>query len=650
MHITDYLVRIAEEITDRPLPRFANRDEFLTWRQERQTQFHKMLGIDTYLHQPRTDLNTTITGTVQRDTYRIDKLYFESLPGLYVAANLYIPDQEEKPMPAILLLCGHATKQKVRYQEHARRFAQLGFVVLVLDTIQLGEVRGVHHGTYKHGWFHWISKGYTPAAVEVWNAIRGLDLLSELQEVDRDRLGVTGNSGGGAMTWWTACADDRVKVLAPSCGTGTIASHIREQTIDGHCDCMFPNNPYGWSLIEMYALVAPRPLLIATPDRDRLFSIDSVRMVYRRMKGFYDALGFKNSISFVEFPGPHGYSPESRKAISHWFLRHLMNKDIRLRDVKDFDGFKEKEEDLLVYKDMIPANDESTSVQDWFIPLQPLPDITTSEELVCMRKSLIAKLKLESFAAFPVQRAKPELQIIQQSVDKNDHWYHKFSYMTEHEWRLSGNIQGHHKTLHISSPTAIHIRSAEDGREEADLQMLDGLNEKWLKAWLDVRGTGRTAWGAELNWFIRRSLALTGRTVASLRIWDTLRGIQAMRTLSQVDAKQLVLAGKGEMAVVALYAALLDGDISAVILEDPPASLNEPGDGKGMDAPVEILNALRHADLPLIAALLWPTSLIFIGDRPESYRYTETIYRQLGNPGGTWRVKAGAQWPNLGGM
>src|SRR5699024_157238 len=168
---------------------------------------------------------------------------------------------------------------------------------------------------------------------------------------------------------------DRIKVLAPSCGTGTVASHIREKTINGHCDCMFPNNPYGWSLIEMCTLVAPRPLLIVSPREDKHFSIDAVRLVYKRLKKFYQNIGYLENISFMDFKGHHGYSPKSRITISYWFLKHLAKQDVCIEDIDDFDGISENEKDLLVYRNKIPANDESTSVQDWFIPLAKTPNI-----------------------------------------------------------------------------------------------------------------------------------------------------------------------------------------------------------------------------------------------------------------------------------
>src|SRR6185369_10210427 len=122
----------------------------------------------------RPPLHVQVTGVVERAKYRIEKLYYESLPQLYVTANLYLPKTDaasgfKPPFPGVLYVCGHADTQKVHYQAHPRRFAELGFACLIVETVQLGEVRGYHHGCYREGWFHWISRGYSPAAVELLN-------------------------------------------------------------------------------------------------------------------------------------------------------------------------------------------------------------------------------------------------------------------------------------------------------------------------------------------------------------------------------------------------------------------------------------------------------------------------------------------------
>ena len=115
---------------------------------------------------------------------------------------------------------------------------------LVIDTVELGEIRGEHHGTYKGGRFWWWSRGYTPAGCEAWQGIRALDYLETRPEVDKTRFGVTGRSGGGAYSWWIAALDERIKCAAPTAGITTLRNHVVDGCVEGHCDCMFMVNTY----------------------------------------------------------------------------------------------------------------------------------------------------------------------------------------------------------------------------------------------------------------------------------------------------------------------------------------------------------------------------------------------------------------------
>src|SRR6266852_5004860 len=132
------------------------------------------------------------------------------------------------------------------------------------------------------------------------NGIRGLDLLVQRPDVDPERLGVTGISGGGAVSWYVAAGDARIKVAAPVCGTATLASHIHDRTIDGHCDCMWWTNTYLWDLADVGALIAPRPLMIASADRDELFTIASIREVHNQLQRLFGHLGATENLRLVE--------------------------------------------------------------------------------------------------------------------------------------------------------------------------------------------------------------------------------------------------------------------------------------------------------------------------------------------------------------
>src|SRR5262249_10411765 len=163
----------------------------------------------------RTPLRAAVTGTMERDDFAVEKLHFQSVPGLYVTCNLYRPKDARGRLPAVVLLVGHYDRgrngHKAFMQDHGMWFAKNGYVCLIIDTLTRGEIRGEHLGTYRFGRWWWQSRGYTPAGVECWNGIRAIDYLVSRPDVDADRIGVTGLSGGGAGTYWLAATDDRVK-------------------------------------------------------------------------------------------------------------------------------------------------------------------------------------------------------------------------------------------------------------------------------------------------------------------------------------------------------------------------------------------------------------------------------------------------------
>lgn len=193
-------------------------------RGEYRRQLQEMLGL--WPMPERTDLKPVITGKLEEPDFTVEKLYFEALPKLYVTANLYLPKNQKGPAPAILYVCGHSQVMtngiscgsKAHYQRHGAWFARNGYVCLTIDMLQYAEIQGRHRGTYNEGRWWWNSRGYTPAGVEAWFGIRALDYLCARPEVDPQRIGMTGRSGGGSYTWTVAALDDRVKVAAPVAG------------------------------------------------------------------------------------------------------------------------------------------------------------------------------------------------------------------------------------------------------------------------------------------------------------------------------------------------------------------------------------------------------------------------------------------------
>ncbi len=632
MAIRDYLCRVAAEITDHSLTNIETKEQWLQERSKRYQQYLEMQGIlDFPPKEERTPLNVTVTGVVKRDDVTIEKLYYEALPQLYVTANLYIPNNLKEPAPAVLYVCGHSTTQKVHYQPHPRRWAQLGFVSLIVDTIQRGEIKGYHHGCYRYGQFQWYSRGYTPGGTELWNAIRGVDLLQEREEVDPDRIGITGISGGGAVSWWTAAADERLKVVAPVCGTGTVKAHVRDRTWDGHCDCMMFINTYGQDLADCGALIAPRPLMVASADRDGIYSIASIRETFRKIEKIYDLYGTGDDCQLVETPGGHSYHRISRTRIFSFFMKHLMGRDVPPESIEDVGEEIESETTLKVFVGGIPSDERTSIIQDSFIPLAGMPVAPGNNgewDVEAERSRLAEILREKSFGHFPRDPCDLDVQTELESMSGQTKLA-RLAFTSEQDWRLHAKLVRPVASQEKESPVLIFLDSPGGERWEFE-GFTSNFTSSWIRMAVQCRGVHETSWGPDLQWHIRRNAAITGRTIASMRVYDTLRAIELARDLPGVDPNRIALAGRGQMAVVALYAALLDGNLESVILEQPPATQNAPSQPDGTGDAIEILNCLRFTDLPYVAGLLFPADLVFIGHRPESYRWAEELYHRLG--------------------
>jgi hypothetical protein len=631
-NIRTYLSAVATEITENALSDINTLHDWEKQRDQRYDEFIEMMGLqDMPLDSERPGLNIKITGTIQQEGYRIEKLYYESLPGLYVPANLYIPDDIQEPRPAILYVCGHSPTQKVHYQPYPKKFAQLGFVCLIIETIQFGEVWGHHHGCYYQGWFNWYSRGYNPGGVELWNAIRGLDLLSERPEVDPDKLGVTGISGGGSQSWYIAAADPRIKAVAPVCGASTLKAHIITRTVDGHCDCMMPINTYQQDFQDIGALIAPRPLLIAQADRDGLNTIESVRELYGDIKKMYDLYGVPGNIGLVESPGGHSYHRISRQRIHSFFLEHLMDKKVPPEETGDIDEDPENllsADELRVYTEGPPANDRTTTIQDSFVKLHGDPEIANEQDLLAFRDSVKHFLCTRTFGAFPKVKAPFDPRLEFRSLDGARFGWTIQSFISEEGWRLKLDFRWRNEP-DVRKPMMIVLRNYDEDRWASE-SFASGLEDEWNIAFLEVRGIGENGWDPALQWHVRRASAWTGRTIASMQVYDVLRSMEFCRTLEGVDTGKIGIAARDEMTVVAMYAALLDGHCHTLILKDPPESQDSPSRPDGRGAAIEMLNCLRITDLYQLPALLVPAKIRFQGEIPEVYQWSEKVLKDLG--------------------
>ena len=197
--LAKYFEREVAAIEHRPVRLPASPEEWEKMRAADRAELAGMLGLSPMPE--RTPLNAVKTGETTGDGFVVEKLHFQSRPGLYVTANLYRPAHGAGKLPAILYVCGHSSVKakdggslgnKTDYQHHGAWFARHGYVCLLIDTVQLGEIRGEHHGTYSFDRWWWMSRGYTPAGLEAWSGIRALDYLQTRPDVDMTPLIASG--------------------------------------------------------------------------------------------------------------------------------------------------------------------------------------------------------------------------------------------------------------------------------------------------------------------------------------------------------------------------------------------------------------------------------------------------------------------------
>ena len=354
----------------------------------------------------KTPLRATITGKIEKDDFVVEKLHFQSRPGLYVTANLWRPRQIAGKLPAVVLFVGHYNRgrngHKTFMQDHGMWFAKNGYVCLIFDSLTRGELPGEHLGTYNGQRWWWIPRGYTPAAVECWNAIRAIDYLVSRPEVDRDRIAATGLSGGGAVTFWITAVDDRVKCAAAHSGMTDWESNVTNRIVRLHCDCMLPINTYGWEFTTVAALAAPRPLLFVNCDDDLGFPMAANRRIAARLRKIYGMYGRDAFFTDYVTHGPvgtHAYTPDSRMAIFKWINHHLKGDDRSVTDA-NFERFPEEDLRTFPTDNDLPKDVLNNVIDQTFVPQAEVP-LPAPGQFEAWREKLLGRLRSLSFRTFP---------------------------------------------------------------------------------------------------------------------------------------------------------------------------------------------------------------------------------------------------------
>ena len=498
-----------------------SREDWERERPRRRAELFEMLGIDP--QRERGDLKAVVTGKVEREGIVVEKLHFQSSPGLYVTANFYRPAKVEKPLPAILYVCGHGPVKtngvsygnKVAYQHHGAWFARNGYACLILDTIELGEISGVHHGTYREGMWWWNARGYTPAGVEAWNCMRALDYLETRADVDKTRFGVTGRSGGGAYSWWIAALDDRIKVAAPVAGITDLRNHVVDGVVEGHCDCMFFVNTFRWDYPMVAALVAPRPLLIGNSDKDTIFPLDGVVRTHAAVGKIYEMLGAGKNFGLLITEGPHKDTQDLQLPVFRWFNRHLKGEDpvIEMAATKLFTG-----QELKVFE-KIPEDEITSRIHETFVTVSEHGPKAGAGRMETLRDVLRHK----SFAGWPKEKVPGRSE----EKDLGNGFY-----LVEFDSQKNVRLKMYAKKIAAPKRIIVTLVPEETAAQEISAYQVEQRDQQagTASVVLTVRNVGANTREADRDGVqIKRRHMLVGQTLDGMRVWDILRGIEFIK-------------------------------------------------------------------------------------------------------------------------
>jgi cephalosporin-C deacetylase-like acetyl esterase len=633
-----YLIRVANDARERrkrAVNAISTRQQVLDRQKSVVAELWKMLGgpLD------RTPLNARVIGTVERPGYRIERLTFESRPRLYVTANLYVPAGTGR-RPGILGPLGHSANGKAwpSYQKLFSNLARKGYVVLAYDPFGQGErieypgsrpgQSELGGGTSEHEYSgrRLILLGANFGLFRAWDGIRGIDYLLTRAEVDPDRIGCCGQSGGGTLTQFLAALDSRIRVAVVSMGnTENLAQENVEPpgSADDAEQNIVPALARGIDRADLLYAFAPKPLLmgITLHDAGHTYSPEYVSGSHDLLdeyKRAYGLLGAADRVALQATTVSHGYVYEMRRATYAWF-----NRWFDVKNVDDDETSQAVESEASLY--VTPTGFVKTSFGGetaLSVTRQMADEIHTPSSLSAddVRARIRTVLGIEETPSAAIAAR------ILATIRKPGYRAEQFEFTSDREirtpgWLLTPDNAG------SSTPTLLYVGEAAAWSSVAEDAFAERLCGKGgcRVAVIDVRGRGDCAIAypprgrfyfpnripneSYLAWFT----LMLGRPLLGGQVYDTLRALDYLRSRPDVGGA-ISLVGDGAHGVIALYAAALDARTRGVALRQTVTDYRSLAVAERYSQPfgIYLYGVLREFDLPDVARAVGPRPVLLL--------------------------------------
>lgn len=593
-------------------------------------------------------LDPRVLGAARREGYRVERVVFKTLPGVFMTANAYVPDGTGR-RPAILMVHGHwrGAKQDPVVQARCIGAAKLGFFVLAVDALGAGE-RGVDA---ELGEYHGAATGATLLPVglplsglQVFENTRAIDYLRSRPEVDGKRIGVTGASGGGNQAMYVGAWDERLAASVPVCSVGNYQAYL------GTACCLCEVVPGALRFTEEWGvlgLTAPRGLLVVNATRDAVqFSVPEARISLKKVGELYNLLGKADFVRHEVFESGHDYSRPMREAMYGWMTRFLKNEGDG-SPIPEPEVRTEDPESLRCYP-------KGTRPPDWltlpqlaaregrrFIETTPWPaDRSTLERGIQARRLALVERVLGGFPQVP--SFAPQIEL---SADRN----RLVHFEPEPGLHLTARVE---PASDPSAPLAVVIDL--DGAEKARSNSLAAAvrRARWTLVTLDLRATGAFTWPNDAvagvvdhnsaEWALWLGRPLLGQWVFDIR-----RLIDALERSGGPRPRELVVIGAGPAGLVALAAGATDPRVTRIAAVGSLVSYLTKRPFVNQRLGVMAPGVIRHVgDVSDLASLCAPRTVVIAApvagdghlltaeEKREAYRGVSKTWQTLGHPGG----------------